>query len=335
MSQRDLIAELRGARAPAPAEVRERVRAIAAGDETARTPRFTWRRALVVALPVAAAVAATVVFTRPGGERATLVERQAGGGATRTFPTATADTVHAPTPRGLGKAAGARAAALAPLSAPGRLQQVEATLSLRVAAASGVSQAMQRALRIARSYGGFPLYVDAGTQGKRASADVTLKVPRSHLREAMARLSALGTITAEHLDVQDVTAGVNETDRAIVRLQAKLAELRRQEQTTAVQRTIAQLTATVARLQRQRAQTIRAAHYATVSLHLATREQVLTHHKVHHGPLHRLGTALMWLGVGAVYLLVLGTPVVLVIVLAWLAARLVRRRREEALLSQP
>src|SRR5437763_15422609 len=105
MSQRDLIAELRATRASAPDEVRERVRASAAGDATARTPRFTWRRALVVALPVAAAVAATVVFTRPPGERATLVERQAGGGATRTFTRTTADTVHAPTPRALGKAA--------------------------------------------------------------------------------------------------------------------------------------------------------------------------------------------------------------------------------------
>ena len=65
MSQRDLATELRAARISAPAEVRERVRLIAASDTTSREPRFTWRRALVLALPVAAAVAATVVFTRP------------------------------------------------------------------------------------------------------------------------------------------------------------------------------------------------------------------------------------------------------------------------------
>jgi hypothetical protein len=80
---------------------------------------------------------------------------------------------------------------------------------------------------------------------------------------------------------------------------------------------------------------VRAAHYATVSLHLATRAQVSTRNEVHHGPLHRLGIALLWLGIGAVYFLVLGTPVVLVLGLAWLAARTVRRRREEALLSRP
>src|SRR3954467_12866811 len=55
MSQRDLVAELRGSRIPAPAELRAHVRSIAAAG--AGTPRrnFTWRRALVVALPAAAA----------------------------------------------------------------------------------------------------------------------------------------------------------------------------------------------------------------------------------------------------------------------------------------
>src|SRR5712691_3264466 len=67
MSQRDLTAELRGARITAPAELRERVRLIAAADTTP-TRRFTWRRALVVALPVAAAIAASIVFTRPSNE---------------------------------------------------------------------------------------------------------------------------------------------------------------------------------------------------------------------------------------------------------------------------
>src|SRR5258706_1679545 len=64
MSQRDLTAELRGARITAPPELRERVRLIAAADTTP-TRRFTWRRGLVVALPVAAAIAASIVFTRP------------------------------------------------------------------------------------------------------------------------------------------------------------------------------------------------------------------------------------------------------------------------------
>src|SRR5215813_6822554 len=60
MSQRDLVAELRAAHVEAPSEVRERVRLIAAGAP-APPRRITWRRALVVVVPVAAAI----VFTRP------------------------------------------------------------------------------------------------------------------------------------------------------------------------------------------------------------------------------------------------------------------------------
>ena len=326
MSQRDLAAELRAARIAAPAEVRERVRLIAAADATPGR-RFTWRRALVVALPVAAAIAAAIVFTRPEGEQTTF-KRQ------RTV-TATAEKGALSGQRSLApRAAVGGGVTLAPLSAPSRLEQFEATLSLRVPTTDGVSSAMQRALRIARSYGGYPVYVDAGSQAKRASADLTLKVPRAHVREAMTRLSALGTITAEHLDVQDVTAGVNETDRTIARLQRRLAELRKQEQTPAVQRKVAQLTASVVRLQRQRATTVRNAHFATINLHLATPARAAIHHRVHHGPLHRLGTALMWLGIGAIYVLVLGTPVLLAAVLLWFAVRALRRWREDALLSQ-
>src|SRR5262249_50785813 len=141
------------------------------------------------------------------------------------------------------KALGALAAPIPSGAAGNRLQQVETTLSLRLASPDAVSAAMQRALAIAKSYGGYPAYVDAGSEGRSASAQLTLKVPRSHLREAMTRLSALGTVTAEHLDVQDLTAGVNETDRAIARLQRQLADLRSQEQTAQVRRQIARLTA--------------------------------------------------------------------------------------------
>src|SRR4051794_32543312 len=79
MSQLDLIAELRTNRPVAPAELRRRVRALAA---TAPAPkrRFTWRRALVVGIAVAGlAAVAGVVGTRDGGNRQTVgvVERAA------------------------------------------------------------------------------------------------------------------------------------------------------------------------------------------------------------------------------------------------------------------
>ena len=52
------------------------------------------------------------------------------------------------------------------------------------------------------------------------------------------------------------------------------------------------------------------------------------------GPLHGLGVAFHWIWIGAVYALALGGPLLLLLGLAWLAARAVRRHRENALLGE-
>ncbi len=96
---------------------------------------------------------------------------------------------------------------------------------------------------------------------------------------------------------------------------------------------ISALTRQIEGLQRARADAIRRAHFATVELHLTTRKP--TPHRPHenNGPLHGIGVAFRWIGIGAVYALALGAPLVGLALLAWLAARVVRRRREDALLQ--
>jgi hypothetical protein len=86
-------------------------------------------------------------------------------------------------------------------------------------------------------------------------------------------------------------------------------------------------------LQRGEATTRRTAHYATVDLHLET-PLVTIASKHGHGPLHGVVVALTWLGIGAVYALAIGTPLVVLGLLIWLAVRVIRRRREDALLSR-
>jgi hypothetical protein len=314
MSQRDLVAELRAAHIEAPTEVRERVRLLAAS--AAPPPRrLTWRRALVVALPVAAAVAAAVVFTtRPSQHQAQTVLHGERASVSH-------GAVLAPKTFG----------AAAPAPSHTRVQNYDAALGVRVKSPDAVSSAVQQALRVARSFGGYESSVHVTVKRASGVADLTLKVPRAHVREAVARLSTLGTVTSEQVDIRDVTATLNATDRTIARLQHEVAALRRLPPSELTKARIAALVRQIQRLQRADAAAQRKAHFATVRLRLATPAAAVEHHR--HGPLHDLVVALEWLGIGALYALVLGAPVVIVALLAWFVVRFVRRRREDALLS--
>jgi hypothetical protein len=133
--------------------------------------------------------------------------------------------------------------------------------------------------------------------------------------------------------VQDLSGQVNATDRLIARLQKRLAALRLQPQDTETQQRIAALTTRIEVLQRGRAATVRSARYATVDLQLTTRPvPPPVHHG--HGPLHGLGVAFRWIAIGAVYALAIGGTFAALAALVWFAARAVRRRREDALLSR-
>jgi hypothetical protein len=316
MSQRDLVAELRAAHVEAPPEVRERVRLVAAGAPAAPR-RITWRRTLVVVVPVAAAIAATVVFTRPA-KHPEVVRGLA------PTPATIAPNVGAATDRA--------AKAFSVPSAKNRVQIYDATLSLRVERARDVSEGVKRALRITTSLGGFSESVHAETHGSSATADLRLRIPRSHVQEAMAKLAQLGTITDENVSTVDQTALLNNTEREIARLQKQLAALRAEPQSPENDRRIAALVTRIEHLQRGAATTRRNAHYATVSLHLET-PLVTVVQKHGHGPLHGVGVALKWLGIGAVYALAIGTPVAVLLALLWFGVRVVRRRRENALLE--
>lgn len=267
MSQRDVLAELREARVEAPPALRARVRLIAA---QAPAPRRSRRRFALVLVPVVAAGVAAGVFFSTRPEHQPTVEH---GVAMQPKLRA----VGAPTTQSAGVPAPSRT----------RLQNYSASLELQV---QDVPATVTRALRVAASLGGYPASVHVSTTKKTGSASLLLRVPRSHVQAAVARLSKLGTVTGEQVDIQDVQAGVNATDRLIARLERELK--------TATKDRAAALTARIKALQRQRAETVRTAHYATVQVSLSTPPVKA---KAHH---HYLRDALPWLG-GAAGLLVL------------------------------
>ena len=123
-----------------------------------------------------------------------------------------------------------------------RLQNYDAYLRLRVHDGRAVSDATKRAQAIARSLGGYASLLAVSTAGRDGDATIRLRVPIGHVQDAVTRLAALGTIVAEQVQIQDLTAHVNAVDRTIARLQKRLAELRAQEQTDQVKRQIDGLT---------------------------------------------------------------------------------------------
>ena len=323
MSQPDLVRALQGAKLTAPDELRERVRLVAAQAPPGEPRR--WRRALVIAVPVVAAAAVATVVLYPRGHR------QAVPPVPTPLPLERAGAV----PKAAfanGAAAAAHASVGLPAPSTTRLQQYAASLSLQVKDTKAVSDATKAAVAIAHSLGGYQQSVNVNADTGTGSASIELKVPKTHVTEAVRRMSALGTILSENVSVQDLQGGYNANTRLIASLQRRLAAYRAQPQTARTQKRIDALTTRIENLQRQQAATARAAHYATVDLQLTTKAPVQKHH--HPGPLHGLGVAFRWLGIGLVYVLALGAPIAIVGVLVWLAVRTLRRRREERLLSQ-
>jgi len=327
MSQLDLVRALREARPVTPPELRERVRLVAAQAETPRRPLVTWRRVLVVAVPVAIAVAAGVLATRPSHDVAQPMQEDIARSRVDSLGvTGSAVQTH----KALTTLSPSRAA-VAPNSH--RVQRYSASLELRVRDAGDISDASKRAVAIAHTLGGYEQRINVETARTTGYASIVLRIPKQHVQEAVRRLTALGTIVGEDVQVQDLQGQVNATDRLIAQLQTRLADLRTQVQDTETQRRIGALTARVERLQRSQAATVRSARYATVNLQLTTRTPPATVQHGH-GPLHGLGVAFRWIGIGAVYALALGLPAALLLLLFWSGARTLRRRREDALLSR-
>jgi hypothetical protein len=326
VSQRDdLLTQLRESRPMAPAELSEHVRRLA--EETAVAPRrrMTWRRALVVAVPVAAAVAGAAILFPVGKSHPVAVppERL----AYQSPATKSAQAFN-------GAAASAAPAdhAALPAPAPNRVQRITTTLELRLPNTQAVSDATKQAVAITRGLGGYPKSLNVDAQGRTGYASLVLRIPKKNVQRAVSRLSDLGTIVGENVQIQDLQAQVDATARKIARLEARLSYWQSQPTSTEVEQHVAALTAQIAKLRRGRAGTIHAASYATVSVQMTTKPAPAPVHKGH-GPLHNLGVAFRWVGIGAVYFLALAAPFVLVGVLVWLVLRAVRRHRENELLS--
>ena len=212
--------ELRASRPVASAVLRDRVAAL--GPEPA--PRWSLRwpsRRLVLGLAAAALLGS---FVAAGLTRGSTQQKQVAG----LRPTVT--TTSAPAHWGHAASGRALEAAPVPAESAGRLQRYQATLRLRVKNVDALSNATRRAMRLARSLGGYVGEVQYSTHaGKRGGARVVLRVPVGSVQGALTTLTGLGTILQQQTGILDVTRRADRESRQIAKLKKQLETASPQE----------------------------------------------------------------------------------------------------------
>jgi len=345
MTSAELITELQAARPAADDALRSRVRAIAAAEPTRQTSRlgtFSLRRfsllavpALAVALLAVAGIAA-LLDSRPKPQTV-AAERLQRKTLTAGQPQELAPNVHD----------GAAAATNAPVPAPsaaGRAQSYSAQLTLSVKDIDALSSATQQALQVTRDLGGYLVTASYATSDTGVSS-LTLKVPTANVQDAIMRLSALGKIVGQQVQIDDLQGQIDELTKRetllrgqIAGLTAKLAEpgLDAAAKATLEARRDSARSA-YAQVRVAHAQVNAQARYATIQLNLQTQQS-----SVVPAAKSRFDTgvdrAVEILVVEAMIVLttlVIVGPLALLAFLAWLGRRTFRRRQDEQLLASP
>ncbi len=344
MTSAELIAELQAARPAADGTLRDRVRTIAVAEPARRLfrfPRFSPGRFALVVVPAAAVVLlglAGVAGLLNSDSPQTIA---AGSQAERQLKQA-AGSVPLPAPQLQAGAAASDAATPAPTT--GRAQRYSAQLTLSVKDVDALSTATQQALRITRDLGGFLVTASYATSDTGIST-LTLKVPTANVQDAIVRLSGLGKIVSQQVQIDDLQGQIDDLTKRetalrerIARLSARLAGPGLDAETRATleaRRDAARSELAQARI--VRAQVNAEARYATVQLSLQTSQSsavpaVATRWE---RGLDRAGEILLLEAMIVLYTLVVVGPLALLAVFAWFGRRGLRRRQDEQLLSSP
>ncbi len=304
----ELVRELRSAQPEAPPALRERVREIAARPPVPeRRPRLTWLLAPAAAAAVAGAVAIGIVSSA-GEPSQQLATPEAG----RTLKQGDAANV---------------GASDAPVAPGTRAQLYSADITLRIRDLSGETQ---EALRITRGLGGYLRVVDYGEGTGRGTADLVLRVPIGRVQQAIVRFSQLGTILDQQVRVRDVQPQLDRRFKRIAELQRTIPTL--------AGAALAAAQAELEALRTAQARERRQASFATVSLHLTTKDADAA---VPEPPgrieraLERAADVLAAEVVAVIYALVVAAPFILLGIALFGWARMLRRRADRRLLGQP
>lgn len=354
MNVTEIVDELRVTRPQASDALRLQVQALASTPPVAPAPslleRFRGRRRLVLLLPATAALA--VVSAIAIGVSQPQSVREAGSTETRddTFGAVTGPTVGPSSESAtdaarsaLEKQVGVPAGAPAVGPSSGRPQRYSAELQLEVPDADGLSEATQDALTIVRSLGGYAVSTSFGTSEQTGAASLVFRVPTAKVQDALVRLSALGTIVGQQVQIDDLGDQVSSLEQREAGLREQIARLtarlESQELAAEVRATLLARRASAQReladVRAEAAAVNREASLATISLSLRTEDAAAipaTPSRLDRA-LDRTVDILAWEGIALLYFAVVAGPFLLLGAAAWAARRTQRRREDERLLS--
>ena len=354
MTSADITELLRSSRPVAPDALRERVRAIAAAKPTPSTSfRFRLPRLRLVVPAVATtalAAAALIAVVRPAHQPAVWATAKQPATTELTAPASTTVATDQAQARSQAPATTVQHGAVvgassgtAPAPSSGRAQDYQAQIGIEVKDTDALSAATKRAMTIAQSLGGYVVasqYASADT----GTASITLRVPAAKVQDAIAQLTALGKLTSQQVQIQDLQEQLDQLAREVTVLRGRIAHVtallanpdltpERRAQLTARRN---QLQTDLRRIRQQSAGVSQQAAMATIQLALATKDKSV-------GPvpasrvrrtLDEAGRILTWEGVALLYGLVVVGPFALFGALAWVCTRMRRRNVESRLLAR-
>jgi Domain of unknown function (DUF4349) len=328
-----ILRELRALPLDAPIALRERVRALGEPAPRRSVPTLPWRRSLLVLAPVCALglVIAAVVHgvANSGADRQQLAVRGESGAGARLTPgtvTATWDS------------------ALVPPN-PGRRQDYEASMRLRVRDVDALTDRTNEAMRVARSFGGYVASVRQSTAaGKPGQADLVLRIPVERVEAALVQLSGLGTVLDRQLSIVDLEQALRQQQARILRLKVFIARATEQLKQSLpadvrirLQLQLQEARANLARATRAHKATLDEAAFSRVTLTLTTQQAGLTPQKDSQGRFERAardaGSFLADAGAVILFLLIILSPVLVLVGASALLWRAYRRREERRLLA--
>lgn len=344
MTSAEILSELRAARPVAREALRERIAALAATEPASRPSlldRLRPRRLALVVLPVAGALALATAgaIGLERSSREPQLTAESGRALDGAAQAKAQRDAAAPPVSGTESAQGL---ATAPSPSTGRAQRYSAALTLEVADNDALSDATQRALETARSLGGYVVSVSFATE-ERGAATMTLRLPTEKVQDAIVRLSALGTIVAQQVQIDDLQETIDAYDERIAALRERIARLSARltdgsltDETRSVLRSRLDAARTeLGQLRAARSQTAGEARFATVTLALRTPEggAAASAPSRFDRALDEAVAVLTWEGIALLYVAIVAAPFAVVAAGLLVARRMARRRQDERLLA--